>query len=753
MQDIEIKRVPVPENEPGEQKNPEQLIQKEEGSAPKTKKPGRFAAAASKYLDMAVKFLIYGTIALFPLVYLSSTYDVLELPKQALLGIFVSITIIAWLFSMVLKRNFRLKRTPFDVPILVFVGAYLIASLVSISPSTSIIGFYGRLSTGLLPLVYLVGLYYAVVNNMKTKKEISGVFLALFVSTILAAGIGFLQTSGAYILPGEITKSKVFNTVGTINALAVFLAAMIPFGVAQSLKKEGETKISFIAVSAFMFVLLVLLNVKAAWWGLFASGTFIAVLAGLKQKKDWRMLAFPAALALLSLAFVFNASFGKALPKEATLDRDIAQSQVKQVLKEKPIFGSGPETYVFDFSKYRTDEMNNSQVWSLRFDKARNDWLNMLATTGILGTAAYALLVVFAVVLGAMQFLKTEDESEKFLELGAIGSIVTIAVMGLFYYSTASLLLVLWVSLAILGAISAREKTKTEQEFDMSKISLESRVFAFVFLMLIFGGAAYSILYNSKVLAADIKYRKGLEFAQKAETLSDSARMFEGAIRQNGLRENYHLSLARVYLIQANLENQKGEKDKKVETVQNLLTRAIDEGKVAVNINPVSVANWEGMALIYRNAALYATGALDWIETSYNEALKLEPSNPIIVNGLGQVYLTKPDVDKAKEYFERAIKMKADLPDPHFNLAIVYTEKKEYDKALSEIDLYSKYMGGETEDAKKAKEEINKLKNAKVKPTPSTDKLKGKPPAEVEKEKAQEQQQQQEQSESTETTE
>jgi tetratricopeptide (TPR) repeat protein len=134
------------------------------------------------------------------------------------------------------------------------------------------------------------------------------------------------------------------------------------------------------------------------------------------------------------------------------------------------------------------------------------------------------------------------------------------------------------------------------------------------------------------------------------------------------------------------------------------------------------------MIIVYRNAALYATGAVDWIERSYQEALKLEPTNPVLVNGIGQVYLTKNETDKAAEYFNRAIALKKDFADPHYNLALVYKDKKEYDKAIAEMNLYIKAVPDSTE-AKTELENIKKLKNNPEATTAEETSLRGQPPA------------------------
>ncbi|MDD5693317.1 MAG: tetratricopeptide repeat protein [Patescibacteria group bacterium] len=685
-----------------------------------------------KPLDYVLKAIIYFTIFALPLVFSPQTYDVLSLPKQTFLGIFVLVALILWMLKMVISRDFNIRRTPLDVPILIFGAIYLIASLVSISPLTSIIGFYGRLDGSFLTVLYFIILYYLITNNLRSKKEVMGVVLTLIMSTIVASIFAFMQMFGVYILPSDITKSKLFNTIGSLNALAVYIMAVIPITAALALRKDNEARISFAGTSVLLFVLLVLVNIKAAWWGILAASIVMIVMQFMDEKADKRWLAMPVLLGLLSLAFIFTANFGLNLQKEVPLDNKNSIAEVKQAIKERPVFGSGPETYAYDFSKFRAAEMNNQENWSFRYDKAHSDWLTNGATLGILGTIAYAFLIIMAAVTGFFNYQKARDGGMKYVTLGATAAVVGVGVMSLFYYSNFSLMLVFWVALALIGmARKSSEVTDDDvKDLNLKNASLEAKVFSTVFFALLFVGAFYGIYFAGKSYVADATYRKALLKTDKAENLLASEKLFKKAIDQNGYRETYRLSLSRVLLVEANLENQKSEKEKDIKKIQDYLSRAIDQGKLAVNTNPNSVSNWEGMIIIYRNAALYATGAIDWIEKSYQEALKLEPTNPVLVNGLGQVYLTKNDTDKAAEFFNKAIALKKDFADPHYNLALVYKDKKEYDKALEEMNIYLKAVP----DSADAKTEIDNIKKLQENPNLTTEEnqnLRGQPPAEA----------------------
>ncbi len=700
-------------------------------SQPAKKRKKGFLDKLVKPLDYLLKALIYATIFAFPLVFTVQTYDILALPKQTFLGIAVLSCLAIWLIKILISRDFKMRRTPLDLPILIFGAIYLITSLVSISPIKSILGSYGRIDGSFLTVLFFIILYYLVVNNFRSKKEITGMILAVIISTLLVAILSFMQIFGIYILPSEVTKIKTFNPIGTLNALAVFIMAVIPITTALALRKKNESRLSFAGISLLFFILLIIINVRSAWLGLFAASIVLVVMPLLEKKTDKKWLILPAMIGLLSLALVFVTSPTTSnLPKETVLDYQNSIEQVKQAIKERPVFGSGPETYAYDFSKFRSAEMNNQENWSLRFDRAYSGILTSGATLGILGTVAYLLLIVISVITGIFNFRKATDEDTKYITLGATAVVTAVGVMSFFYFANFALMMVMWLSLALIGTARKSQEAAADdvEDINLNKASLEAKVFSTVFFVLLFCGSIYGIYYSGKVFAADITYRKALEKTDKVENLKEAEQLLTKAIKQNGNQEAYRLSLSRVLLVEANLENQKKEGEKDVKKIQDYLSQAIEQGKQAVNTNPNSVSNWEGMIIVYRNAALYATGAVDWIEKSYLEALKLEPTNPVLVNGLGQVYLTKNEVDKAAEYFNRALSLKSDYADPHYNLGLVYADKKEYDKSISEFETYLRFVPDSTE----AKTQIETVKKLQANPnatTTSDDGLKGQPPA------------------------
>ena len=94
-------------------------------------------------------------------IYIGLFVFVLALPfgySTAFLNIGLSLVLFGWVGRMVSERKLGWRRTPLDLPIALFLGLALIASLFAPHPSTSSLGYFWKLLRAIL-------LFYAVVHS------------------------------------------------------------------------------------------------------------------------------------------------------------------------------------------------------------------------------------------------------------------------------------------------------------------------------------------------------------------------------------------------------------------------------------------------------------------------------------------------------------------------------------------------------------------------------------------------------------
>jgi tetratricopeptide (TPR) repeat protein len=145
-------------------------------------------------------------------------------------------------------------------------------------------------------------------------------------------------------------------------------------------------------------------------------------------------------------------------------------------------------------------------------------------------------------------------------------------------------------------------------------------------------------------------------------------------------------------LAKLNQKIQKGDTNIQTEAAQ-----AISLSKSATDLNPANVANWSVRGFTYQSLVGMAQGAEDWAIKCYEEASKLEPSNPYYLTQKGVMLLRKGilsqnDEEKnkffaqAEDIFKKAIELKSDYAPAHFQLAMVSFNRGNLDEAISKME-------------------------------------------------------------------
>ncbi len=121
-------------------------------------------------LDRIISYSFYLLFFLTPLFWTSLNYELFEYNKMILVYGFTVIIVGTWVLKMISEKAFILKRTPLDIPLLLFLGANILSTIFSIDPHTSIWGYYSRSNGGLLSIISYLLLYWAFGSNMDFAK-------------------------------------------------------------------------------------------------------------------------------------------------------------------------------------------------------------------------------------------------------------------------------------------------------------------------------------------------------------------------------------------------------------------------------------------------------------------------------------------------------------------------------------------------------------------------------------------------------
>jgi len=641
-----------------------------------------------KFSEKISKTAIYLLTFLIPIFFLPWTLDTLDFNKQFLMGILVTIALISWLVKALASGKLEFNLNFLNIPVLIFLLVYGISTIFSYYRYGSFWGWPLNVSQGFLTLLYFLILYFLVSNIFTEKKEISWLFFFLFFSGFLVTIFSIFQ------IFGKIS----FNLFGSLNSFSIFLASLLPLVILLAVISKWLIRF-FLTIFAISFLIfLILVNFGSAWIILIAGTSIIFIFGLLKFRRtgESQLVFISIFLLIFSLFFlIFRISLPIEIPAEVLLSQrtgfQIARDSLKNI--KKFFLGTGPSTFIFNYSKFKPIEINQTAFWNIRFNSGASEILDKLTTIGILGILSLLSIFFLFSIFGFKNLTRQIEERDFLISLAIFSSFFSLIFSQFLYPVNFSLLFFFWL---ILGAfLSLNQKIKVFTFSPSSLIPAISLVLIFLFGI----GLTFLLIKN---YLAEIKYLSGLKTWREGKT-EKAISEISGAIDLNSGLDIYFRDISQLYLERLNEILQR--RDLSPEEIQNqsqiLITNAINSAVRTTEISPNNVANWDIRGFIYRNLIELVSGTENWAIKSYEEAIKLEPQSPYIFNEIGLVFLAKADLlsrtggqekeisenlNKAKDNFQKAIELKLDYPSAHFQLAMIYQREGKTKEAISKFE-------------------------------------------------------------------
>jgi len=685
-------------------------------------------------LDKITKYCLYLLVFLLPIFFLPFTAEAYEFNKQFLLFFLVSLAFFAWLLKMVaFDKEIRFRRTALDIPVLIFMLVMILSAVFSVDKPASVLGFYGRFSDSLVGVLSLGMMYFLITNrgnwgdkgnrvDLGDRGDLARVFLGsagvvMLMSYFSLFGIWVRINSYLSLISDNLSfisnlslpsvmLQKTFNPVaGSMEGLVVFLAVVIVMIVGtvlnpkseirnpkqiQNSKSEIQNKLQSFFYGLLLVAalgLLMIIDFIIAWIVLGLSLTIFLAFALWSRvfKQKINVLLLPIFLVVISLVFIFintaeltqnlNAKLTQNLPQEVLLNQAVSWDIGWQSLKARPILGSGPGTFSHNFSKFRPAEFNQSNYWQVRFDRAGSHIAESVATTGVLGILTY--LMVIGVFLWAVnpksqirnpkQIPNPKSQIQKNYS-PLLFVLVALVIAQFVYYQNTVLMFMFWLVLAL----SATKLTEMKISFkDFPELNLIFNV-----VLIIVGIGVLGMYYfAAQFYLADRAYAKGREIEN-----------LEKAVKLNPYQPSYRIVLSQLYLQEVLSEIDKPADKQDFAKIQNNTAQAIQEAKLANTFSPNWVKTQEILGMVYRDIQGIAAGAQQWAKDSFEKAIFLEPTNPVLYTELGKLLLAEGKNQEARKEFEKAIELKPDYVEAIFQRGLIYFNEGEVDEAISKFE-------------------------------------------------------------------
>ncbi|MBI2039454.1 O-antigen ligase family protein [Candidatus Microgenomates bacterium] len=722
------------------------------------------------YLSLIFKIGVVSVILSTFFLFTNLTTDFYDTPKFIVLLIFTAIILILLTIKFTLSGKVVLIRTPLDLPLLLLLVVVIISTFLSPAPYVSLLGNQVRIHGSLVAIAVYVLFYFLLVNNLRSLREIKFINLVLTGSGGVLAAVTLLSYFGVRLLPSPWNVGPNFTPTGSSFSTSAVLVLLIPLVVLQIISEKSFAP-KHLASKLYHIVLLTTFGVTVALVGSWA--TYIAAILGvaavlylnrdvletsLRGLTGLIGLIIPAVvvLAVVLLSFVPIpvqtplAERAKNFPREIQLPFVTSWKVSVSAFRDNPFWGSGPSTYLFNFTSYKPVEFNQYKFWNIRFDTAFNEYLQVLATLGGVGLVALLSLTAMFINMAARVLRLPHayaGPAHKLAQALAVSGLTFFLIL-LLHPSTLTLwvggLLILAIFCALNLMTSGNPSLNREgvggnlkqvfmrlaSNISQTGTSEETvRVDALPGILLVISLAAVlsAFFFGGKLVLADFHHRKALDAVlqnQGVVAYNDLVR----AEQLNPVSDLYRTDLAQVNFALANaiaLAKAPSEAspagsltDQDKQNIQVLLQQSINEGRTAVSLSPRSAINWEILATLYRQIAGVAENALIFSLDSYGRAIFQDPLNPLLRLYVGGTYYAVQNYDLAVRFFTDSINLKPDFANGYYNLSVALRDRGDLNAALQAAERMITFVEASSADYQVAQDYLNDLKNRISPPNP-----------------------------------
>ena len=728
------------------------------------------------FCNKVIEYSFYALLFFIPIVVVSDTSELFEFNKLWLTFVITIIIGASWISKMIAKKEIRIQRTVFDIPIGIFILSQIISTILSLDPHTSVWGYYTRFNGGLLSMITYIFLYYAFVSNLDSVhfvKRIIGVSLVAgtFVSLWgFPSHFGYDPTCFAFRGTLDVScwtsdfqpKIRIFSTLGQPDWLAAYLSILIPVAIAYFInnvkkgivspfyKKFPLRSFGLLLVFALFYIDLLFTKSRSATASSWTSLIVFAVLCLWIKRDELKKFALKnfaksnihvLALTLLLLVITFFTSTGisqvdrfgygslKSFISSVTTPKttkDTSKSETKtpqtqekphvgelggtdsfkirlivwegalNTWKNNPIFGTGVETFAFAYYKYRPAAHNLTSEWNFLYNKAHNEYLNYLATTGLFGLLSYlSMIFVFLWIVfdKALKKLKIKELNSDLLIIIAFASgYLSILMSNFFGFSVVMVniyfFLIPAIVLILLGALD--KKNAFIFAAKVKKINMENKKSAKVKfykdenkkisgmqkfgILIVSGMSAYLIYGLYTAWIADKAYALGQNL-DRAGQYQQAYPSLKNAISLRPSEPMFldELSINNAVLSVTLLQQQK-EATGSADLANKLAEDAVALTNKITQEHPNNVVFAKTRVRVFYTLGQanpqYYVLALQAIEKPAN----LAPTDANISYNLGVLYGQNNQPEKAITALQNTTKLKPDYRDAYYALGIFYNQ-------------------------------------------------------------------------------
>jgi len=644
-------------------------------------------------LDKVAFWSVFAAGALLPIFFLPIAGIPVNAGKTILVSVLVLLALALWLIARLADGSLSVPKSLVIAGAALLFLSSLVAALVSPVPGVSLVG--QGIETGtfsfMAVIAFLLFLSSVFFNSRKRILYFYGAFLVSGSILVLYQLIRLF--AGADVLSFGIFTGKISSLVGGWNDLAVFFGALLILSLLTiefiSLPKALKILLYALAFSSLFF--LALINFSVAWlvvgvvslafvvYGMYADRADSGGFPGQGIQTQSKIMVVPLFVAVVSVIFFFaSSSIGAFLSNKMGISQIEVRPSLtatievaKEVLKTRPLFGSGPNRFSNEWLLHKPEGINSSLFWNTDFTNGIGYVPTALVTHGILGFASWIIFLgVFLYAGFRAMFNFSLPRPSRYLVVSSFIIAAYLLSFAVFYTPNAAMYALGFFFAGLMVAAAASENLTGRFEIKLlgsPKLGFIS-VLLLIFLTI---GTVTAEYFLTKKFVAFAYFGKSIAAANRDGDIEKSEAYLVSAVKLSE-EDLYYRALSELSLIKLNnLVQETGvSQDKLREQFQAFLGVAVDSAKRATELDKTNYGNFIALARVYEAVVpVKITGAYEAAKDSYAKALALNPESPAILLGNARLEVANENIKEGRVYIEKALAKKENYTEAVFFLS------------------------------------------------------------------------------------
>jgi len=567
-----------------------------------------------------------------------------KINQEMILKLFIIILIILLIIKLLSVQGITWNKNKINLPIYFF---------IIILSSSLLIGNTIRLGFGdyIIFISYIV-LYFIIVNVINQKKEYNSFIKIFFITSFIISIYTLIQYYGYD--PYLKNLHRLTSTIGQKNWISNYLAMIFPVVFSYFLLEQTQkNKIIYFFLLSVLYITLMICQSRGIWISISLTLIFAIYiiikfnfLKTFKENKKWLFLLLVTFL-MITIIYSTDNPLNKSaitVPQRALSTFDEQDPSINtrlliwkttlEMIKDRPIFGSGIGTFKMNYLDYQAEFLKNNPNYIKYSGKAReahNEYLQMWAELGIIGLGIFigVILTFFNLIINYLK--KVDEDKDKMVVFGLVLGVNCFLIHCLFTFPFhapvlgSTFFILLGLTVGYIGGFDLNKTNKKNVIWEKLK-QINQRWIKIIYIILIFVCMVFVIDFLViRPYIAEIYYFKGARY---------------------NVDKNYD--------------------------------KALPNFEYAAQLDP------------YNGRILHALGTTYYHLDIQDEAQKTLQRTKYYFNdrniyrNLGLSYMQSGNYQEAEKEFKYAIYLDPKFNKAYVDLAYLYAKQEEYDKAIVE---------------------------------------------------------------------